>query len=186
MVPLSVLWLPILIAAVFVFFASFLMHMVLSYHRTDYRRVPSEDAVMDALRPFNIAPGDYMLPCAGSPAAARSPEFLAKHKKGPVLLMTAMRPGDMRMRGRLINWFLFCVVVGTFAAYLTGRALPPGAPYLEVFRFAATVAFLGYALAHWEGTIWYSRSGMTTLKQTIDGLIYGLLTGGVFGWLWPR
>ena len=26
----------------------------------------------------------------------------------------------------------------------------------------------------------------TTIKNTFDGLVYGLLTGGVFGWLWPR
>jgi len=24
------------------------------------------------------------------------------------------------------------------------------------------------------------------IKETIDGLVYGLLTAGVFGWLWPR
>jgi hypothetical protein len=24
------------------------------------------------------------------------------------------------------------------------------------------------------------------VRLTIDGLIYGLLTAGVFGWLWPQ
>ena len=185
MVDLVALWLPILLSAVLVFFASFLFHMVLPYHRTDYGKVPSEDAVMDAVRPFGIPPGDYLVPCPGSPAASRTPEFIAKTKKGPVIIMTVMQAGEMRMGGRLAAWFMFCVVVGVFSAYLTSRALPAGAPYLEVFRFAGTVAFVGYAVALWENTIWYSRAWTTTLKSTIDGLVYALLTGGVFGWLWP-
>lgn len=185
MVDLVALWLPILLSAVLVFFASSILHMVLPFHRSDYGKVPSEGAVMDALRPFNIVPGDYLVPCPGSPEAARTPAYVAKMKKGPVLFMTVMQAGEMRMGGRLAAWFVFCVIVGVFSAYLTSRALPAGAPYLEVFRFAGTVAFVGYAVALWENTIWYSRAWMTTLKSTIDGLVYALLTGGAFGWLWP-
>jgi hypothetical protein len=33
--------------------------------------------------------------------------------------------------------------------------------------------------------IWYNRSLRATVKATIDGLVYGLVTAGVFGWLWP-
>ena len=185
MVDLVDLWLPILLSAVLVFCASALLHMVLPFHRSDYGKVPSEDAVSDALRPFGIPPGDYLLPCPHTPAGARAPDFAAKMKKGPVILMTVMQPGEMRMGGRLATWFVFCLVVGVFSAYLTSRALPAGAPYLEAFRFAGTVAFVSYAVALWENTIWYSRAWTTTLKSTIDGLVYGLLTGGVFGWLWP-
>jgi hypothetical protein len=25
-----------------------------------------------------------------------------------------------------------------------------------------------------------------TIKEVVDGLVYGLLTAGTFGWLWPR
>jgi len=185
MVALSALWLPILVAAVLVFVASYAMHMVLTYHRTDYRKLPSEDAVMDALRPFNIAPGDYHTPRPDSPAAMRTPEFAAKMKKGPVFTMTVFPAGDVAMGRRLLTWFLFCVVVGVFSAYVTSRALPAGAPYLDVFRFAGTVAFVGYGLALWENTIWYNRAVSTTIKQTFDALVFGLLTGGAFGWLWP-
>ena len=138
MVTLASLWLPILVAAVLVFFASFLLHMVLPFHRSDYRPVPSEDAVMDAMRAFGIAPGDYMLPCPRPPQHHRAPEFVAKVKKGPVMMMTVMRPGDMAMGGRLAAWFVFCIVVGILSAYVTSRALPAGAPYLEVFRFSGT------------------------------------------------
>lgn len=50
MISLVALWLPILLSAVIVFFASFIMHMVLTYHKTDYRKLPDEERVTDALR----------------------------------------------------------------------------------------------------------------------------------------
>jgi hypothetical protein len=55
-----------------------------------------------------------------------------------------------------------------------------------VFRFAGCTAFIGYCLALWQMAIWYKRSCSISIKYTVDGLIYGLLTAGVFGWLWPR
>ena len=184
MVSISALWLPILISAVLVFFTSFLIHMVVGYHAADYGRVSSEDDVMDALRGFAIPPGDYLVPCPGS-RGARDPEFVAKHKKGPVLLMTVFPAGDLSMGRQLAMWFVYCAVVGLFAAYLTSRALPAGTEYPEVFRFAATIAFVGYGLALWQHSIWYRRKWATTLRSNVDALIYGLLTGGTFGWLWP-
>lgn len=184
MVSLTDLWLPILISAVLVFFASFLIHMVIGYHAADYGRVPSEDAVMDALRAFSIPPGDYLVPCPGR-QGARDPEFVAKHKKGPVVMMTAFPAGDLAMGKQLAMWFVYCVVVAIFAAYLTSRALSAGTDYLEVFRFAGTTAFIAYGMALWQHSIWYRRKWSTTIRSNIDSLIYGLLTGGTFGWLWP-
>jgi len=186
MVPLMALWLPVLVAAGIVFVASSIMHMMLPYHHSDFRKLPSEDEVMAALRKFNIPPGDYMVPCAGSPKAMSSPEFIERMNQGPVATMTVMRSGRPSMGGSLVQWFLYCVVVGVFAAYIAGRALGPGAHYLAVFRFAGCTAFVGYSLALWQNSIWYKRRWAVTLKSTIDGLIYGLLTAGVFGWLWPR
>src|SRR5438093_10998823 len=71
MVPLTPLWLPILFSAVIVLVASSIIHMVLSYHRKDYRPVPAEDAVMEALRRFSIPPGDYLMPCPTGPHALK-------------------------------------------------------------------------------------------------------------------
>jgi hypothetical protein len=184
-VPLAALWLPILVSAAFVFVASSILHMVLPYHRGDYRKVPEESSAQDALRRFGIAPGDYMLPAPAGPQGARSPEFIDKLTKGPVILMTVLPNGPPNLAGRLGLWFLYCVIVGVFVAYITGRALPPGSSYLEVFRFAGCTAFIGYALALWQNTIWYRRAWTTTFKSTVDGLVYGMLTAGVFGWLWP-
>jgi hypothetical protein len=186
MVTTTSLWLPILLSAVLVFVASSIVHMVLTYHRTDYRRLPDEDAIMEALRRFKLTPGDYMLPCAGTPKEMQAPGFVDKMTKGPVAVMTVMPSGPPTMAAPLAQWFLYCIVVSVFAAYVTGLALAPGADYMPVFRFASTTAFACYALALWQNSIWYKRAWTTTIKSSTDGLLYALLTGGVFGWLWPN
>jgi hypothetical protein len=167
MVSIPSLWLPILLSAVAVFVASSVIHMFLGYHAVDYARVPAEDDVMATLRKFDLPPGDYMLPCPGSAAAMKDPAFLEKLKAGPRVMMTVMPGGEITMGPQFIQWFLFSVLIGITAAYISGRAL-------------------GYSLAAWPMSIWYKRSWGTTLRLSLDGLIYALLTGGFFGWLWPR
>jgi hypothetical protein len=185
MTPLSTLLLPILLSAVVVFIASSIIHMAPLWHKDDYPRVPGEDRLMDALRPLGIPPGDYMVPRAAG-NDMRSPEFAAKVKRGPVLMLTVM-PNAMPSMGRSLTlWFLYCAVVGLFAAYVGGRALPPGVDYLRVFQLVGATAFIAYAAALWQLSIWYARAWSITIKSTVDGLIYALLTAGVFGWLWPR
>jgi hypothetical protein len=185
MTSLMSLWLPILLSAVFVFVASSIVHMVLPWHRTDYRTVPNEDRVMDALRPFAIPPGDYMIPRPASMEEMRSPAFAEKARQGPVAVMTVMPSGMMSMGRNLALGFLYSVVVSVFAAYIASRALAPAAAYRHVFRFVGATAFIGYSLALWQMSIWYRRAWSTTIKSTIDGLIYAGVTAGTFGWLWP-
>lgn len=186
MTGMDLLWLPILLSSVLVFLVSWLIHTVLGWHKNDQRQIPDQDRVQDALRPFAIAPGEYMLPRANSMKEMCTPEFTEKLKKGPVALMTVFPNQTFSMGKSLVLWFLYCVVVSIFAAYIAGRAVPAGEPYLNVFRFAGCTAFIGYSLALWQALIWYGRALSTMIKLTIDGLIYGLLTAGVFGWLWPR
>lgn len=186
MVPVFSLWLPVLLSAVLVFIASSVLHMVLRYHADDFRALPDEDRVLEALSGFAIPPGDYALPKAGGMEAMKDPAFQAKLQKGPVFMGTFLRPGPIDMGPSLLKWFVYCLAVSAIAAYVTGRALGPGADYLSVFRFSGTVAFVSYAMAHWQDTIWYQRSVATTLKNNFDGLVYALLTAGAFGWLWPR
>jgi hypothetical protein len=186
MVALTLLWAPIVLGGVLVFVVSSIIHMVLPYHRTDFETLPAEDDVMEALRRFKIPPGDYLVPCAGTPDRMRAPDFQDKMKRGPVAMMTFMESGPPRMGTPLAWWFVYSLVVGLFAGYVASRALPAGAAYLEVFRFTGTVAFAGYGLALWQNTIWYKRSVSATAKSTLDSLVYALLTAGAFGWLWPR
>ena len=185
MVAITELWLPILLAAVAVFLASSVMHMFLGYHWNDLRAVPGEAAVLDALRGQNIPAGDYALPKAASPQQMRSPEFKAKFERGPVVLMTVARP-TMAMGKNLVQWFIYLLVVGFCCAYIAGRELGPGANYLSVFRIVGFSAFMAYALALPQASIWYRRNWRTTVVAMLDGLVFALLTGGMFGWLWPK
>lgn len=186
MVPLSQLLLPILLGAVLVFVSSSILHMVTPWHKSDYPRVPNEDRAMDAIRALGIPPGDYMMPRPETREAMKSPAFIEKFKRGPVMVFTVMPGGSMSPAKPLAMWFVYAVVVGIFAAYIAGRALPAGAPFRSVLRFAGTTAFVGYSLALWQFSIWYHRSWTTTIKATVDGLIYALLTGAALAWLWPK
>jgi hypothetical protein len=186
MVGLSALWLPILLSAVIVFVVSSVIHIATPWHKGDYPKMPNEDKVMDALRPLAVPPGDYMVPRPSSAQEMRSPDFVEKMNKGPVLVLTVMPNGPVQMTKSLVLWFLYSAVVGLFAAYVASSVLPAGAPYLRVFQLVGVTAFVGYSVALWQMSIWYRRAWGTTIRATIDGLIYALVTAGVFGWLWPR
>ena len=185
MTALHALWLPILLSAAVVFVVSSLIHMASPWHKSDYPAMPNEERVMDVLRPFAIPPGDYLIPRVTSRAELRSPEFLERMRQGPVMLVTVMPNGPMSIASSLGGWFLYLLIVGLFAAYVTGLSIPPGADFWRVFRSVAVVAFVGYTVALWQMTIWYRRGWILTLKATIDGLLYALLTAGVLAWLWP-
>ena len=186
MVPIADLWLPVLLSAVVVFLASSVIHMVLGYHAGDFRKVPDEGALQEAFRKLGIAAGDYAVPRADSSSAMKDPAFVEKMTAGPVVFMTVQPGGQSFMGSALALWFVYCVVVSVFGAYVGGRALGASASYLDVFRFVGTVTFACYAMALPQASIWYKRSWGTTLRSMFDGLIYGSLTAGTFGWLWPR
>jgi len=186
MASFAALWLPILVSAVIVFVASSVIHMAPLWHRGDYPRMPREAEVLEALRPLAIPPGDYFIPRAGSMKEMRSSDFKEKLNSGPVAVLTVMPNGPIAMNRSLVQWFVFLIVVGIFVALVSCRTLPIGTPYPRVFNVAGTVAFMGYALALCELSIWYRRSWTLTLKAVFDGLIYAALTAGTFGWLWPR
>jgi hypothetical protein len=176
MVPMTWLGVPILLSAIIVFVASAIIHMVLPFYKSDRRKLPREDAVMEALRGFDIPPGDYWAPHSGSPE---------EMKRGPIVYMTLSSGGPRSMASRLVPWFLNIALVSFFSAYAAGRTLPPGAPYLAAFRLVGCTAFMGYSLALPQDSIFLNRNWGTTLRTMFDSLVYGLLTAGTFGWLWP-
>ncbi|MBZ5598604.1 MAG: hypothetical protein LAN83_09795 [Acidobacteriia bacterium] len=185
MVPLTALWLPILLSAVIIFVASSIMHMLLKYHQSDYSQLPDEDKILAALRPANLKRGLYIFPFC-THKDMKSPALIEKYKQGPVGFLTILPSGPPAMPKFLVQWFVYCLLIGFFVAYLTGRTLPPGADYLVVFRVAGTGAFLAYGLGQLSNGIWKGQRWSATIKEVIDGLVYGLLTAGTFGWLWPR
>jgi len=183
---LHAFWLPILVSSVIVFVASSVIHMAPLWHKGDFPKMPMETQVLDALRPLAIPPGDYFIPRASGMDEMRTPEFKAKMAKGPVAVFTVMPNGPISMNRNLIQWFVFLVVVSVFVAYINGRSLPMDTPYLRVFKSVAVTTFVAYSLALVELSIWYRRSWVMTAKSALDGVIYALLTAGVFGWLWPH
>src|SRR5260370_9332314 len=82
MIPLTSLLLPILIAAVIVFVASSLIHMVLKYHASDYRQLPEEDKLLAALRPAGLTPGLYHFPFS-THKDMNTPALHENYQQGP-------------------------------------------------------------------------------------------------------
>jgi len=185
MVSLAALWLPIVLSAVIVFVASSIMHMVLPYHRGDYRQLPDEPGLMAALRAAGVTRGLYTFPHCDH-KTMNTPAVQEKFKQGPVGHLTVFPTGVPAMPKFLGLWFAFCLLVGVFVAYLTGHVLASGVHYRQVFRVAGTSAFLAYGLGNLSNGIWKGQPWGMVFKEVIDGLVFGLLTGGTFGWLWPR
>ncbi len=185
MVSLAALWLPILLSAVIVFVASFIMHMVLPYHRNDYSQLPDEDKILAMLRAATLKRGLYVFPYC-THKDMKSPALIEKQKQGPVGFLTILPSGPPVLPKFLIQWFVYCLVIGFFVAYLAAHTLAPGTHYLEVFRVVGTAAFLAYGLGNLSNGIWKGQKWSVTIKEVIDGLVFGLLTAGTFGWLWPR
>ncbi|HKT90411.1 MAG TPA: hypothetical protein VJQ59_18340 [Candidatus Sulfotelmatobacter sp.] len=185
MVPLSALWLPIVLSAVIVFVASSIMHMALPYHKGDYKKIPDEDKVLPTLKMAGITRGLYVFPFC-THKEMKSPEAIAKYEKGPVGMMIVFRNGAPFIPKFLGLWFGYCLVIAFFVAYLTAHTVAPGTYYLAVFRVVGTAAFLSFGLGPLANVIWKGYPWGFVLKEVIDGLIYALLMAGTFGWLWPK
>ena len=186
MVSLGSLWLPILLSSILVFIVSAVIHMVLKYHNKDYTRLPNEDAVRAAIRSGNPAPAQYVIPYCADMKDMEQPEMKQKYVEGPVAVMNIMRTGVPSMGRYLVQWFLFILVVSVFVGYIAAHSIEQGTPYLEVFRVVGAVAFLVYGLGQFPAAIWMGKPWKVAWKEMLDGLAYGLVTAGTFGWLWPR
>jgi hypothetical protein len=186
MVSIGALWLPVLLSAVLVFVTSFVVHMVLRYHSKDYTPLPNEDAVRTAIRSGNPAPAQYIIPYCANPKDMASPDMQRKFTEGPVGVLNLKRPGPPGMGPQLAQWFVFVLIVSVFVAYVACHTLEPGTDYLAVFRVVGTVGFLAYAAGQVPAAIWMGKPWTVAWKEMFDGLLYGLVTAGTFGWLWPR
>lgn len=185
MISLAALWLPIVLAAVGVFVVSSVIHMVFKYHHKEYRKLPNEDTILDSLRAKEIAPGFYSFPHAANAKDMGSESMQKKYVSGPVGTIN-MQPNGAPAMGKFLGmWFCYSLLVGFFAAYLASRTLQPGAHYLAVFRIVGASSFMAYSFAHFSDGIWKQKPWSMTVKHVFDGLVYALVTAGIFGWLWP-
>ena len=186
MVSLSALWLPILLSAVLVFVASTLIHMVLKYHASDYRILPNEEAFRASFRGVSAPPGQYIIPHVSDMKLMGSAEHMAKVNEGPVAVLNLRPNGVVGMGKALGQWFVFSLAVSTGVAFMARSVLPVGTSYLMVFHTVGLTAFLAYAAGQLPAAIWMGKPWSIAAKEVLDGLIYGLVTAGAFGWLWPR
>jgi hypothetical protein len=182
---LAALWLPILLSAVIVFIASSIMHMLLPYHRGDYAQLPDEDNARTALRGAGLKRGLYVFPFC-THKDMKSPASIEKYNQGPVGMMIVFPNGAPFIPKFLGLWFGYCLLISFFVAYLAAHTISIGTSYLAVFRVVGTAAFLAYGIGPLANVIWKGYPWSFVIKEVIDGLVYGLLTAGTFGWLWPR
>jgi hypothetical protein len=186
MVAWSQLILPVLLSAVAVFVVSSIMHTVLKYHHRDMKKLANEDEVRTALRKGNASAGMYFVPYCADHKEMKSPEHQRKFEEGPIGLLVLRAPGVVKMGPFLLQWTAYAIVVSALAAYVARSTLDSGASYLAVFRIVGTSAWLAYAWHAPTDSIWKGQPWSVTFKVLADGLVYALLTAGVFGWLWPR
>jgi hypothetical protein len=186
MVGLAELAVPIVVSAVLVFVVSSLIHMVFKWHASDYRGLAKESEAADAIRLSNPSPGVYNLPRCSDMKDMATPEMQEKYKRGPVAMIVVLPNGAPPMGKLLGLWFVYSLLVSFFAAYIAGHTLDSGAHYLGVFRVVGATAFMAYGLANMVDSIWKGFPWSVTVKHTVDGLLYALVTAGAFGWLWPR
>ena len=175
------LWLPILVAAILVWIVSALIWTVLPWHKSDFSKTEDEEGIRAALK--GLSPGFYNLPHCVDQKALKEPDMQQKFKEGPLALITILPNGLPPMGRNMALIFLHYVFVGVLCAYFVTRTTGPNADYLEVFRIAGTVAWIAYGVAYIQDNVWFGRPWSLTIKSLFDALIYGLLTGGVFGWL---
>ncbi len=184
-VTLPMLWLPIVLSAVIVLIGSAIVWMALKYEPAEWKAIPNEDQLREAVRKLNLPePGQYIFPHMASSADRAA--VTKKISEGPngVLLLTSRR--TMGMGSQLTQSFIYYLVVSIFVAYVSSHALERGSDYLRVFQVAGAAGFMAYGLGVFPEAIWFGRTWKSAFKTALSALIYGCLTAGTFGWLWPR
>jgi len=183
MVTLPMLWLPILLSTVFVFIAANILWMALPFwHRNDYGRIADDSSIMSGLAA--VKPGLYMLPSIDWSKMTK--EDAARIQTGPGGLLIVQNPISFSFVPKLVAFFVYNLIVVTVVAYASTLALQSGATCPHVFRVVATAGFLAYSFNTIPDSIWYRKPWPITIRYFVDGIIYGLIIGGTFGWLWPR
>lgn len=185
MTDLVSLWLPIVASAVACFFASFVLWAASPWHKPDIKPVPDMDAADRALASLNLAPGFYYLPSTHDCKEMKSEAFQERYKRGPWASINVI-PKQPNMGKNMGLTFTLFLVVSFLIAYLCANVLAPGTEYLRVFQIAGTAGILAYTFGGMPNAIWFGKPRGWILRDVVDSVIYGLITAGMFGWLWPH
>ena len=177
------LWLAILVSAFAVWVLSAVFWMVLPHHQKDFRKLPDEDALIEALRAMGAGAGDYAFPFACDSAARKDEELMKRWAEGPSGFMTIM--GRMSMGRNMLISFVIYVLCSVLIAYVLRHTLADGAGSGRVFQIGGTCGVMAYTLSSLPNSVWFGHTVRRVAASTFDGVVYGLATGAVFAWLWP-
>tara|TARA_R110002072_G_scaffold42064_12_gene118139 strand:- start:90993 stop:91589 length:597 start_codon:yes stop_codon:yes gene_type:complete len=184
MVHLAELWMPLLITSVVVFFASAIMWMAMPHHKKDINFVgDKEPGFLDALKSTDLKAGFYLYPgCEAKDL--KTDEGKAKWDAGPWGSLI-VSPGKPNFGMNLVKTFVVYAIITVFVAYITGHSVPAGAEYMHVFRVAGTTAILGHCMGGLVNDFFLGKPTRFIVTCFIDGLVYALLTAGIFAAMWP-
>jgi hypothetical protein len=201
---LAHLWLPILVSGVAVWIVSALCWMAIGHHNKDTAGIPNEQDFTDTIRRLNLKPGNYGFPdfqkCKSLPKEEKA-KFFKDWDKNPSGLLRVWAPANMGVN--MFMTFLFYLVTSVVLAYLGWIVLPHGgsvatttadthismglgSSFSHVFRVISTAAVLAYCFASFPNDLWFQKSRRAMLMNLIDGVVFALITGAVFAWLWPK
>lgn len=179
------LWLPILLSAVVVFVISSLVHMVIKWHAGDYGFFANEDAIRDAIRAANPAPGRYVIPQCKEMKDMASAAMVKKYNEGPVGHVTIIPNGPPNMGKYLGLWFLLCVLVSVATACVVARLIPHDPAFAQrAAKLAGAVSFIAYGFGTIQESIWSGRPWSQSVKYILDAALYAAGTAMVFYFLW--
>lgn len=184
-VSISELWLAILLAGIFCWIASALIHMLIKYHNADYKELSNEGEVSAALGAGSPAPALYTLPHCTDMKEMGEESMQKKFNDGPVAMIAVM-PNGMPPMGKLLGQQVLHFLLGScLIAYLATLSLAGGSEYMSVFRWVFVASFLTYGWAQIPYSIWMGQPWSNCVRFLIDALIYAVVTAGTFAWLWP-
>ena len=182
---ISELWLVIVVAGLFCWVASALIHMLIKYHNADYKSLENEAEVSTVIRSLLPKPGLYTLPYCSDMKEMADEAMQEKFNIGPVAMISIMPNGMPQMGKLMLQQILFFIFGAFFIAYLASISIATGAEYMLVFRFVFVASFLTYGWAQVPYSIWMGQPWSNCLRYLIDAFIYAGVTAGVFAWLWP-
>lgn len=194
---LTHLWLPILVSAAAVWIASSLAWMVVGHHKKDWKGIPQEKDFIETIKRMGIPPGNYGFPefrrCEGLSKEEKK-SLWEEMQKNPMGLLRVWGPINMG-RNMLLSLLVY-LVASILIAYIGWNSfhdvpLFPGSAgprpeFSKVMQVLGTAGVLAYCIASLPNDIWFQRSRREVFMGLIDGVVFGLLTGAVFAWLWPR
>ncbi len=182
---IALLWMPILVTAVLIFIASTMIHMVFKWHNADYQKLTNEDDVRAVVHASSAEPGQYMIPYCVDMKEMGGEVMMKKFNDGPVAFLTVRKNGTPAMGSTLFQWFIFTIVIASFAGWIAMSVFSGKADARAAGQMVGLISFLAYGAGSVPLGIWLGKSWGSVAKDLLDAVIYGVISWLVFAWCWP-